>query len=230
MNNLAEVVSYFDFSIVSHPRAWALFHDLVGDERADQFFPPAIAYLHTRLNGHGLVASTLGLSMMADETMSAVWRTKMTSRWQHAGLSRTVLEAATQWYCRTTAEVGSRLSIDAVLQFRRDDDARNRFLEFLRREPPDSTTELSIYRERLASGLDAALRAYNRACGRGREVRKVALSGLLATFGNLLGGPVGAAVGGIGASLVTFFADDVSYRDVQPWACYFAEWGESRKQ
>lgn len=229
VNNLAEVLSSFDFSIVPHARAWTYFRDLVGDELAGQFFPHAIDHLHTRLNGHGLVASTLGLSMIADETMSAVWRTKMISRWQHAGLSRTALEAATQWYCRTTAEVGSGLPVDTVLRFRRDDDARNRFLEFLRRQPPDSTRELSTYREHLASRLDAALRAYNRACGRGRDVRKAALSGLLATLGNLLGGPVGAAVGGIGASLVTFFADDASHRAVEPWACYFAEWREAKK-
>lgn len=228
INNLAQMISCSDFDVLDRGLAWERFRNLRKNDEKN-FYPHAIDHLMNRLNGHGLVASCLNLSMIADGVMSNIWKVKMTSFLNRVGISQRTFDAASEWYCQRVAKVDHRIPIEKVISFRHNDDARNRFIEFLKISTPMEGREEIVFRRNLQNRLDKAILSYNKAFERKQEFKEVLLSGLLSTLGSLLGGEAGAVIGGVGSGATTFFVRQAQMRMLEPWACYFAEWHDTKK-
>ena len=199
-------------------------------ERSQRFTPDAIYHLHNRFNGLALVASLLGVPLFSDATMQGVLAAKLdcvapTNDLQHG------FKAAYDWYADTALAVGRDLPLTELFRFRADDDARQDFIRFLRAPHDLRATAVPEFQGDLRRRLDKAITAFNKLSSKSYQFKQVLLSGLISTLGRLVGGDIGALIGGLGAGPITFFfAKEYDFNRLEPWACYFAKWSTDRKR
>lgn len=115
------------------------------------------------------------------------------------------------------------LTLDALLEFRERFGTLGKFVAAMRQgtsPSPSKKVRASLVRE-FSSEMDKRIRHYYKVMGKTHEKRAMYLSGLFSTLGALIGGPLGAVIGGIGGTAASELALEYD-RQIAPEICFIA--------
>lgn len=77
--------------------------------------------------------------------------------------------------------------------------------------------------QEISDSIDKKLELARKISGKSYKTKQIILSGLIGTLGSLIGGSVGAFVGGIGSSLTALGVEHFDRKSVEHWSSFFIE-------
>jgi hypothetical protein len=184
----------------------------------------SMLHLLNKLNGNAIIASLLGIRTICDEALSAVWWAKLCEREDSIRSPHSIHQGLNRWYSSKCVGIRQRIPIEQILTFRRDDEARNRLIEFLKKNRSVPSDSLDDYAQEISNKVDKAIEAYRRLHGRAQTFKESLLGGLIAGLGGLIGGPEGVLLGSIASATTVYFARELDHNRLEPWTCYFSKW------
>jgi hypothetical protein len=230
--NLASALTYSDFNKINMLPKKDITTLLKDTKLSNEEFPFAYGKLQVILktiNLHLLRSSTFNCPMYIDTASHDIMTWKMNDIVSHfnANISGKV-KIAKKFLENISIDIPNDLNVDDFRSFKEDNICRSFRKSILSiteryRERPDNEILDKLIWDYYAKRIE-----FNEAAQSYAQVRTGILVGLVSTIGGSIGGMSGAAIGGIGASALSYFADcmfkKLYERSHKDWALYLWRW------
>jgi hypothetical protein len=232
----AEVQTAIDLRFVSNDeitlvlnKAWPRqkYFGLTGEDRLKMMLWMDVhMHLLNRLNAFTILCNLLDLSAMTDRSLAELKKLKYRQTSEAFAKHSQAIFGLIEWYAKKIEEYPKFEKPESMIKFRKEV-AREEFLNFT------INGFASLGTGKSADGVQVSQKVIDKIekhiakaiCITGNKYRQrgLVLSGLVATVGGLIGGELGAIVGGIGSTIVPMTLERLDRNRVAPWATYFIE-------
>lgn len=177
-----------------------------------------------RLNAFYMLCRMLDMDPLFDDSLAAFGRLKYHSVVDRLAREKRSAMTLTSWYSALLADFPRFRDPESMIRYRSEVDQKL-FVNFVVRKHSALLSKNVSSKQQIELAIRQAIEKEmllsRKLTGETYKLQKRILSGLMATFGALAGGPVGAFLGGIGAATVPEAAAKIDRERLAPWASYF---------
>lgn len=183
-------------------------------------------HIFNRLNEFTILCNILDCNILTDTYLSNFIKLKYRIEFNELSKIQNILLNLIEWYSNKISEYPKFEKPDTLIKYRNEID-RNEFISYVINQYNKVKVRTCIPNSKIvqeiSDSIDKKLELARKISGKSYKTKQIILSGLIGTLGSLIGGSVGAFVGGIGSSLTALGVEHFDRKSVEHWSSFFIE-------